>query len=155
MAGTGPKRYKYCHNNLMKWVLLLTAFYRWGNWDFQHHLPKLWSNTGYSRSWKFKRCYIKMSDMKYPMLYHLNTIVFAVPVFKDRLWRSMAPGQKPTCDFSGNYKGFAWQASWEKAALQAPANALVFRGSCGQGLRTFWLVVLFCTFAFLAQEPWF
>lgn len=26
---------------------------------------------------------------------------------------------KPSCDFSCNHKGFAWQASWEKAALLA------------------------------------
>ena len=77
--------------------------------------------------------------------------------------RSMAPGQKPmqgisTSHYTGDYKGFTWQASSEKAALSTPDLVhsqciTVFKRSCSQGLRPFWLVMLFCTFAFIAQVP--
>lgn len=61
--------------------------------------------------------------------------------------RSVAPGRKPMQDISsshytGDYKGFTWQASLEKAALSTPDLVhsqwiTVFKRSCSQGLRPF------------------
>ena len=50
--------------------------------------------------------------------------------------RCLAPGQKPKCDSSGltmgSYKGFTWQAPWEK--LHSPTTTLCTDSALYQGL---------------------
>lgn len=67
-------------------------------------------------------------------------------------------GQKSVCDLSNptvnNYKGFIWQVSWGNLpppGLVHSQCTAVSEGSCSQGLRPFWKVMLLWIFAFLAQ----
>lgn len=80
------------------------------------------------------------------------------------LLRGPTPGWKPMCDCSGliiaHYKGPTWQVSQRKAALPIPdwvhsQGIAVFEGTCSQGPRLPWLVMLLCLSAFLVQASLF